>query len=83
MFSPQVYQINSESYITYDQLYGRSLGKDTVENGTAPFSWLTYLGPAVIKMYKNTWNSYEIKEIKILKYTRKPYIWYSRTLFIN
>ncbi|KAA0718255.1 Inositol polyphosphate multikinase [Triplophysa tibetana] len=33
----RVYQINSESYITYDQLYGRSLGKETVENGLTTF----------------------------------------------
>lgn len=33
----RVYQIKSESYITYDQLYGRSLGKDTVKNGLTRF----------------------------------------------
>lgn len=48
IFSPQVYQINSESYITYDQPYGRGLGKDTVKNGMASFSWLTCLGLVIL-----------------------------------
>ncbi|XP_052006583.1 inositol polyphosphate multikinase [Xyrauchen texanus] len=33
----RVYQINSDSYITHDQSYGRSLGKDTVKNGLTRF----------------------------------------------
>ncbi|KAL1262610.1 hypothetical protein QQF64_005349, partial [Cirrhinus molitorella] len=33
----RVYQIDSDSYITHDQLYGRSLGKDTVKNGLTKF----------------------------------------------
>ncbi|KAG1933785.1 inositol polyphosphate multikinase [Pimephales promelas] len=33
----RVYQINSDSYITLDQFYGRSLGKDTVKNGLTRF----------------------------------------------
>lgn len=33
----RVYQIDSDSYITHDQLYGRSLGKDTLKNGLSRF----------------------------------------------
>nr|XP_055025764.1 inositol polyphosphate multikinase isoform X2 [Misgurnus anguillicaudatus] len=33
----RVYQMDSKSYITHDQFYGRSLGKDTVKNGLARF----------------------------------------------
>ncbi|KAK9964137.1 hypothetical protein ABG768_005335 [Culter alburnus] len=33
----RVYQIDSDSYITHDQFYGRSLGKDTIKNGLTRF----------------------------------------------
>ncbi|XP_065152139.1 inositol polyphosphate multikinase [Paramisgurnus dabryanus] len=33
----RVYQMDSESYITHDQFYGRSLEKDTVKNGLSRF----------------------------------------------
>lgn len=33
----RVYLINSDSYITHDQFYGRSLGKDTIKNGLSRF----------------------------------------------
>ncbi|XP_016311980.1 inositol polyphosphate multikinase isoform X2 [Sinocyclocheilus anshuiensis] len=33
----RVYQINSDSYITHDQFYGRSLGKDTLKYGLSRF----------------------------------------------
>ncbi|XP_042625315.1 inositol polyphosphate multikinase-like [Cyprinus carpio] len=33
----RVYQIDSDSYITHDQFYGRSLGKDSIKNGLTRF----------------------------------------------
>ncbi|KAI4874269.1 hypothetical protein NFI96_028448, partial [Prochilodus magdalenae] len=33
----QVYQVKSESYISHDQFYGRSLGKETIKTGLAQF----------------------------------------------
>ncbi|XP_059421807.1 inositol polyphosphate multikinase [Carassius carassius] len=33
----RVYQIHSDSYITHDQFYGRSLRKDTLKNGLSKF----------------------------------------------
>ncbi|XP_073691279.1 inositol polyphosphate multikinase-like [Garra rufa] len=33
----RVYQIDSDSYIAHDQLYGRSLRKDTIKNGLTRF----------------------------------------------